>query len=269
MKKRKFIMIILVVSLMLMGAGYASWSQAFSVANDVDTGELEVKVLTDWDDLTPAEFGFDSTAFDSHFYAAAWNKKENGAPYQINRLKYTWDKSGNKFKALYSARDNNDEALNDLFFTHSMTIPKTKDALSILIDNIYPGASYESGIYFKNTGTVPIDVTHPGELFIDNNIGNKLVAVSSTNPVVTEMLNSGVIEIHWSYVGKEGDMNPLKGKDEFPVTKETIEPGEVFRMSFRIQMNGATQEYENLKNLDFDFKFMFDQHIEEETNDPS
>jgi hypothetical protein len=42
MKKSKFIIGILVLALMLMGAGYASWTQTFSVFGSADTGKLEV-----------------------------------------------------------------------------------------------------------------------------------------------------------------------------------------------------------------------------------
>ncbi len=44
MKKTKFVVGILVLSLMLMGAGFAAWSQQFTVTNTVDTGEWDIKV---------------------------------------------------------------------------------------------------------------------------------------------------------------------------------------------------------------------------------
>jgi len=40
MKNKKFIAVVLVLSMMLMGAGYAAWTQQFSVTAAVDTGTL-------------------------------------------------------------------------------------------------------------------------------------------------------------------------------------------------------------------------------------
>lgn len=42
MKKTKFIAGITALSIMMMGAGYAMWSQSFAATNDVNTGELAV-----------------------------------------------------------------------------------------------------------------------------------------------------------------------------------------------------------------------------------
>ena len=42
MKNKKFMAMILVLSMMLMGAGYAAWTQSFDVEATVDTGELKV-----------------------------------------------------------------------------------------------------------------------------------------------------------------------------------------------------------------------------------
>jgi len=42
-RKRKFIVGVLILSLMLMGVGYAAWSQTFEVATTVDTGNLTIE----------------------------------------------------------------------------------------------------------------------------------------------------------------------------------------------------------------------------------
>lgn len=44
MKRTKFIMLALVVALVLMGAGYAAWTQVFTINSTVSTGELSVSV---------------------------------------------------------------------------------------------------------------------------------------------------------------------------------------------------------------------------------
>jgi len=47
MRKSKWLVGILMVSLMLMGAGYAAWSQGFTVTSRADTGEMKVQVVDD------------------------------------------------------------------------------------------------------------------------------------------------------------------------------------------------------------------------------
>lgn len=49
MRNKKFIAMALAMALMLMGAGYAAWTQSFDVEATVDTGELKV-VYVDKDD---------------------------------------------------------------------------------------------------------------------------------------------------------------------------------------------------------------------------
>ncbi|MFZ5352002.1 MAG: hypothetical protein ACOZCL_04650 [Bacillota bacterium] len=45
MRKTKFLIMVLVVSIMLMGAGYAAWTDQLVINNTVSTGELDVQML--------------------------------------------------------------------------------------------------------------------------------------------------------------------------------------------------------------------------------
>jgi len=47
MKNKKFITAVLVLSMMLMGAGYAAWTQDFTVTANVNTGELDIALISD------------------------------------------------------------------------------------------------------------------------------------------------------------------------------------------------------------------------------
>jgi hypothetical protein len=47
MKRTKFVMLAVKVALVLMGAGYAAWTQVFTIQSTVNTGELFVKVGSD------------------------------------------------------------------------------------------------------------------------------------------------------------------------------------------------------------------------------
>jgi hypothetical protein len=44
MKRTKFVMLAVIVALVLMGAGYAAWTQVFTIESTVNTGELFVQV---------------------------------------------------------------------------------------------------------------------------------------------------------------------------------------------------------------------------------
>lgn len=46
MKRIRFLAMIMVVSLMLMGAGYAAWTDQVVISNTVSTGELDVELLS-------------------------------------------------------------------------------------------------------------------------------------------------------------------------------------------------------------------------------
>jgi hypothetical protein len=50
MKKNRFLIGVLVLALMLMGAGYAAWSQTFTVQATVNTGELALTVTAELDE---------------------------------------------------------------------------------------------------------------------------------------------------------------------------------------------------------------------------
>jgi len=42
MRRSKFLVLTLVVAIMMMGAGYAYWTQELTITNNIDTGELDV-----------------------------------------------------------------------------------------------------------------------------------------------------------------------------------------------------------------------------------
>ncbi|NLX64482.1 MAG: hypothetical protein GX022_06905 [Clostridiaceae bacterium] len=47
MKKTRFLVLVLVVSIMLIGAGYAYWNETLTINNTVSTGKLDVKFAGD------------------------------------------------------------------------------------------------------------------------------------------------------------------------------------------------------------------------------
>ncbi|RJE49096.1 MULTISPECIES: hypothetical protein [unclassified Dehalobacter] len=69
MKKHKLLVAALAVAVMLMGAGYAYWTQTITIANTVSTGYLDVQFVdadeSDWDDGYIAHISDDLVTVDS------------------------------------------------------------------------------------------------------------------------------------------------------------------------------------------------------------
>ncbi len=62
MKRTKFIALALAVSVMLMGAGYAYWTQDLTITNTVDTGKLDVQFSNTTLDLSAASYMDDTNS---------------------------------------------------------------------------------------------------------------------------------------------------------------------------------------------------------------
>ena len=69
MKNKKFITAVLVLSMMLMGAGYAAWTQDFTVTANVNTGELDIALSTDGEVVISTVIGDDTEATIDELYA--------------------------------------------------------------------------------------------------------------------------------------------------------------------------------------------------------
>jgi hypothetical protein len=130
MKKTRFILLALVAAMVLMGAGYAAWSQTFTITSAVSTGELcvvvseadekdgiitSVKVDTNGDGSYDDEGGFVVVAPDE----AAANYLPDGYP-----------------SATFHNYNNN---ISELTYA---------------IPTIYPGVQVASEVKFTNTGTI-------------------------------------------------------------------------------------------------------------------
>jgi hypothetical protein len=131
MKKTRFILLALVAAMVLMGAGYAAWSQTFTITSAVSTGELcvvvseadekdgiitSVKVDTNGDGSYDDEDGFVEVTPE--------NAKDNYLP-----------------EGYPSATAANSKVDNASALTY--TIPK-----------IYPGVQITSQVKFTNAGTI-------------------------------------------------------------------------------------------------------------------
>ncbi len=123
MKKTKLILCTLVAAMMLMGAGYAYWTDTLTINNTVSTGNLEVKI--------------------SH----------------IESRDYDNLKSSNAF----TDDEKDEDYVNGLGESSSIKILNSGKRLEFKNENLYPGSGFWLNFKIKNTGTVPVklkDITY-------------------------------------------------------------------------------------------------------------
>ena len=123
MRKSKYLIIILVISVMLMGAGYAMWSQSFSITAVAEAGEIRVEV-----DL--ADLGYDTQieSFDTIVDGVSTRQNQNGmgviGTYNGDISKYT---------------DWTEYLINHTYTDISILIPPNKEGATLLLTDAYPG----------------------------------------------------------------------------------------------------------------------------------
>ncbi len=115
--KKRFIACVVACAMLLMGTGYAYWTDLFTISGTVDTGNFNVK-------LVKAEVDREITDYEH----------------------YPLDVVGD-----------HDLILNDMFSTAEGTVPKINDSASSVtfdVNEMYPGHGYEFEFKADNLGTV-------------------------------------------------------------------------------------------------------------------
>lgn len=130
MKKTKFIAIVLLATVVLMGAGYAYWQEDLTISNTVKTGELDLQFLPVW--------FLQSGDYDniSEFPDDIWDLAQS-----------PWDFDGSDYMDVSVSGGPDNHTLHCNF------------------TNIYPGAGGFISFKIANTGTVPARLT---EIISDN-----------------------------------------------------------------------------------------------------
>ncbi|WP_031513292.1 hypothetical protein [Desulfofalx alkaliphila] len=144
MKKFKYLALVTALAVMLMGAGYAAWTDGFKVSNTINTGELSVAILAG-DCNKPDEA-----------YTVQFSEGYNGYnhPYRDLRANdnvYRVNDEGNKAehnKRYYPTVENN--------------------TVSFGFGNLYPGTTVETNLSARNTGSVPVVLQ---SIKLDNKVG--------------------------------------------------------------------------------------------------
>ncbi|MBF8982471.1 hypothetical protein IZY60_02865 [Lutibacter sp. B2] len=147
MKKTKFLALALAAGIMMMGAGYAAWTDDFTAVNTVNTGTLEVS-LAEADNYADIYLAHGDNAFDDTQVNGDWER----------------------------ITDNND------YYNITMKTDTTVDKqVTFNFTNVFPGVTATSYFKLQNSGTVPaaiqtvtVDVTDKDGKTIDaNNPANK------------------------------------------------------------------------------------------------
>lgn len=128
MKKTKMIALVLVVAMMLMGAGYAYWSDTLTINNTVSTGELKVEFVSQNFSLWPPQLKYpNSTITDgsSTLYATAQITQDSAkkTTFKVNNMyPGVW--------ALYDAKFENKGSIPAVIQNVKVTTKKNSDALN-------------------------------------------------------------------------------------------------------------------------------------------
>jgi predicted ribosomally synthesized peptide with SipW-like signal peptide len=165
MKRTKVLALVLAVAVMLMGAGYAAWTDKLEVNTTIDTGELSVRFIHD-------------NAIDDYWASPRMYYLSKNAP----GYEQAWN-SANP---------------NDLL---SGTVQYSEKAMTFTFHNLYPGTR-AAGLYMiENNGTIPAVIQNVDVTIETTNAGPDGVAQVADKMVVNQsfvkVLRGGaVIESH-------------------------------------------------------------------------
>ena len=124
MKKIKILAFSLVLAFVLMGAGYAAWSENLSLSGTVKTGEL------DW-------------------YFSNWGQMDSGNDYICEPGCYDGFEEADKDVARTTVTGLDTDGDGD------------KDTVRVAVTNGYPGYYNSPYVTVKNNGTIPVKIQQP------------------------------------------------------------------------------------------------------------
>jgi len=132
MQRTKFFLLVLVAALILMGAGYAAWTQTFTINSTVTTGELFVQVSDEGITSVKVDDDGDSTTAGGGDYEVTVTAENDETYYLDDRLPTVATTPG-------VASGDGTTTLSDITYT---------------IPHLYPGIQVTSEIDFQNLGTI-------------------------------------------------------------------------------------------------------------------
>lgn len=194
MKKGRMLAGVLAASLMLMGAGFAAWTQGFTVTSIADTGELRVEV------------------------------KNLGKDSNINDI-VVIDKNGNPVHS-HTMHQGDPELINgelvfepsngtDLeHFSVKMVLDEGKEKLSTIVSKAYPGIVLDYDLTLENLSTMPVRV----------NIQNPITFTGAgTNKELADLLlEQGYIEVICDPIYADQDVLNVQGHSGDELTLDIV-----------------------------------------------
>jgi hypothetical protein len=133
MRKVKLLIAVLVCSVMMMGVGYAWWSDSITMATTAKTGDLNM------------EFADGSKILDHSGYITS--DFEFGTTTVTGNSSTTWEWVAVPCWPYWELRE--------VTTTETETITNNKD-LRCTLNNLYPGAWVDLKVVVKNAGTIPV-----------------------------------------------------------------------------------------------------------------
>jgi hypothetical protein len=249
-----------------MGVGYAAWSQSFDVTTSVATGELNVELMTSWDEYESTTVG---TVKTSTFAYDAWASDQNSKTVAHHPGNYVYTEMKERgsvvgYKANFSEPVDISE---EVYLEYFMTTDGDRHTLSIDLKDLYPGAKLKIRTYFKNTGTVPVKISSlPKDEY--NSIGPKgWFKVKSDDQFSEALMKRGLVLAAYEYFGKQEE---IFGSDPQVRKEDVIEPGEVVRFDIFLvakhtmeEETGKVGDLDDLttenRDLTYDFELIFTQ----------
>ncbi|AUS95550.1 hypothetical protein CDQ84_16720 [Clostridium thermosuccinogenes] len=208
MNKTRFILLVTVAAMVLMGAAYAAWTQTFTISSTVDTGELFVKI-------------------------SEVNKVE------VDDGKGSYTTAGNSYLDLSNL-------VNYTTARNADGTQETLSTLSYDIDKVYPGTRLTTTLTFTNMGTMRTKIAFNEAASQITNAGNELwkdlVFTVNGTPVIVSDAATAKTSIANAIMNEIGAMEPGATKtvtivQELPLssTNETEKLNLQWTMSFIFQ----------------------------------
>ncbi|QUH25267.1 hypothetical protein [Serpentinicella alkaliphila] len=235
MKKTKFIAMALVVAVMMMGAGYAFWTDQLTITSTVSTGEFRVD-FTGQGMFGKERYKANPNAYaswrDGHYMGKADNVQDPGT-FIVNKVD---DKS-----------------------------------LEVKISNMYPGTMVKIAAKAQNNGTIPAVVNN---VEIENiNVNDKLAKVLEFSGKAKILRNNGSVEsidVPNSRLGGADGKTSLEDALNSALKGIRLEPGESVEFStagggshaLTIELPVSVKNEDDVENAIANFKIIinWEQH---------
>lgn len=181
MKKTRILALTLVVAIMMMGAGYAYWTDTLTISNSITTGTFDVDFQADSDDLV---------VYQNYNFAAGTGTEE---PAGLMGVTTGFGTDGDTLDNL----NNNDK-------------------LTITATNLYPDGAYKVNATILNTSTIPVLFNTAGYTLSSSNLNDFLKIKVTIGGVATTIVPgtgsslTGTLTLPVAQIAKDNGTVPVE-----------------------------------------------------------